>query len=254
VDLGSKTQLGINEAKSNEATSFFHRSRMSVSIAYEIDHLFILTDVGSPGADLLIDLGLTEGPSNKHRGQGTACRRFYFRNTMLELLWIADPQETCQGVVRRLSLWDRWIGSQSGAHSPFGVCVRSRVATDPNPPFPTWSYCPPKIPDGCRIDIAVDSPLNEPLWFYLANGTLPDARAKQSSPPLTHRAGLCELTHLDIILPVTGNNSSTATRIEALGVADIHPGSEHLVAMTFDEGRSKQSTDFRPALPLILRW
>jgi hypothetical protein len=35
---------------------------------------------------------LTEGTPNIHPGQGTANRRFFFRNAMLELLWVNDEQ------------------------------------------------------------------------------------------------------------------------------------------------------------------
>jgi hypothetical protein len=45
---------------------------------YEIDHIFVLTDVGAPDAAVLVHLGLTEGRSNRHAGQGTANRRFFF--------------------------------------------------------------------------------------------------------------------------------------------------------------------------------
>ena len=60
---------------------------------FELDHLFIFAVVGGPEADRLVSLGLTEGSGNVHPGQGTANRRFFFRNTMLELLWVADERE-----------------------------------------------------------------------------------------------------------------------------------------------------------------
>jgi hypothetical protein len=39
-----------------------------------IDHLFICTDVGAIVADRLVALGLVEGSSNVHPGQGTTNR------------------------------------------------------------------------------------------------------------------------------------------------------------------------------------
>jgi hypothetical protein len=58
----------------------------SPTIAF--DHLFICTAIGAPEAEYLISLGLKEGRSNIHPGQGTANRCFFFRNFMLELLWV----------------------------------------------------------------------------------------------------------------------------------------------------------------------
>jgi hypothetical protein len=36
---------------------------------------------------------MAEGEPNTHPGQGTACRRFFFRNAFLELVWVRDPAE-----------------------------------------------------------------------------------------------------------------------------------------------------------------
>ena len=62
-------------------------------MGYEIDHLFVLTEVGGPSAEALVRFGLTEGPPNRHEGQGTANRRFFFNNAMLELLWVESEDE-----------------------------------------------------------------------------------------------------------------------------------------------------------------
>lgn len=54
----------------------------------QLDHFFILTSPGAPEADALVQLGLIEGTSNAHPGQGTANRRFFFANTTIEFLYI----------------------------------------------------------------------------------------------------------------------------------------------------------------------
>jgi hypothetical protein len=48
-------------------------------MGYEIDHIFVLTNAGAPAADAILQLGFTEGPPNRHERQGTANRRFFFR-------------------------------------------------------------------------------------------------------------------------------------------------------------------------------
>ncbi len=60
---------------------------------FELDHFFICTDVGAPAAAALMALGFVEGAPNTHPGQGTANRRFFFDNAMLELLWVHDEAE-----------------------------------------------------------------------------------------------------------------------------------------------------------------
>jgi Glyoxalase-like domain len=75
---------------------------------YEIDHVFVCAAFGAPEAEQLIAFGLTEGSRNRHPGQGTANRRFFFRNAMLELLWVESAEEAQGDNVRRLGLWERW--------------------------------------------------------------------------------------------------------------------------------------------------
>jgi hypothetical protein len=62
-------------------------------MAFQLDHVFILCDRGAPEADALVRLGIREGSGNTHPGQGTACRRFFFSNVYLELLWVEDAAE-----------------------------------------------------------------------------------------------------------------------------------------------------------------
>jgi len=76
-------------------------------MALELHHLFILTGAGAPQADFLSDLGLIEGARNSHPGQGTANRRFFFSNTMLELLYLRDAEEAANGPGNRLRIVDR---------------------------------------------------------------------------------------------------------------------------------------------------
>ena len=59
-------------------------------MAVEFDHVFICASPAGHEAGGLTTFGLQEGTPNTHPGQGTACRRFLFRNAYLELLWVSD--------------------------------------------------------------------------------------------------------------------------------------------------------------------
>ena len=52
----------------------------------EVDHIYICTDYKAPVGDLLKEFGLIEGTSNIHPGQGTANRRFFFHNLVINNL------------------------------------------------------------------------------------------------------------------------------------------------------------------------
>ena len=89
----------------------------------ELDHVFILCDEGAPEAEALLRIGIREGSGNTHPGQGTACRRFFFANAYLELVWVDDPAEAGSEAAKRTRLLDRWALRRAGA-CPFGVIVR----------------------------------------------------------------------------------------------------------------------------------
>jgi hypothetical protein len=98
-------------------------------MAFELDHLFIWTDIGACEADRLVSFGLVEGTSNTHAGQGTTNRRFFFHNAMLELLWVHDPAEARSELIRPTRLWERWTHRRNGA-CPFGICLRPATGSN----------------------------------------------------------------------------------------------------------------------------
>src|SRR4029453_14247762 len=134
-----------------------------MSIAF--DHAFICTGAGAPAARKLIEFGLREGTPNRHPGQGTANRRFFFRNAMLELLWVEDAEEARSEQTRDTRLWER--GSAAGGEaSPFGIIFRPGNRSQSRIPFPSWEYRPESMP-GFAIHIASGAQLAEPMWFYM---------------------------------------------------------------------------------------
>ena len=108
-------------------------------MSVELDHIFVWTGAGAPEAERLASVGLTEGPPNTHPGQGTACRRFFFRNAYIELLWICDAAEAKSAMVSPLRLWERWSG-RSGAACP--SCKKDPTAG--------WSPYPDDIAEEAR--------------------------------------------------------------------------------------------------------
>jgi hypothetical protein len=222
-------------------------------MTYEIDHLFICASVGAPEADRLVEFGLTEGSPNVHQGQGTANRRFFFHNSMLELLWVSNPDEARGDIARRTHLWDRWEGRNKKC-SPYGVCLRPSSSGDIKPPFSAWEYHPPYLPDDLVIHIGEGTSLTEPMWFFLAYGQRPDVVESNRQQPVDHPIGVCELTCIRIASPCSDALSSTAESVIQTGSISMSPGYEHLLELTFDGNCGGQQEDFRPELPLVFKW
>lgn len=219
----------------------------------EFDHLFICCDTGAPEADRLAALGFTEGAGNSHPGQGTACRRFFFENAYLELLWVENEQEARALSVEPLRLWDRWQG-RNGRASPFGVALRpsnSPSGVDEKASFPSFGYRPQYLPPGLQIDVSETAALvAEPLVFFMTFATRPDAYAAERAQPLVHDVGVRAVTRVTVTGSIAadwlGDDSATCVR--------VRQGDGHVADVGFDDERCGKVRDCRPWLPLIVRW
>lgn len=224
-------------------------------MGFELDHLFICASRGGPEAEPLVQFGLTEGAPNHHPGQGTACRRFFFRNAYLELLWMVNPTELQSDPVRRTGLWERLTGGARGA-SPFGIALRPSHVSSAPAPFPVWEYRPSYLPAQYAIRIATESEDgNQPLLFLMPFARRPDSAAAVSPQPREHAAGLRTITRVQLLTP------HARLALDSLGILEHEcpwlsfvAANEHRMEVEFDGQSAGQSTDFRPCLPLILRW
>ena len=188
-------------------------------LGFALDHLFIFTAVGAPEAERLLRCGLTEGERNVHPGQGTANRRLFLRNAMLECLWVYDAPEARGRVIDRMRLWKRWHDRAIGA-SPFGIALRPLQPTEQDIPFAAWEYRPRNLPQPYASTIATNSVcIEEPMLFYVSFGRRPDATPMDRRQPLEHAIGVREITALRITLRHHKPWSAAVQAVERLGVA-----------------------------------
>jgi hypothetical protein len=217
----------------------------------ELDHLFVFVSAGGSEADQLVAAGLSEGQPNRHPGQGTACRRFFFANAYLELLWVESPEEAHSALVRPLRLWERWQGRSSG-QCPFGVILRPSDEIGQAPPFPAWEYRPPYLPPPLVLHVGSNQDsIDEPLFFYFSLRRRPDAASPSHRQPLEHSAGFHELTAVRIFGPRRSGESAVTRAAQETGAVAFHEASEHFAELGFDGEKQRQRTDFRPLLPLV---
>jgi hypothetical protein len=228
------------------------------SLAVEVDHVFVSTPVGAPAAQCLIDLGLLEGSANRHPGQGTVNRRFFFANAMLELLWVEDAAEAQSDAqpARRMHLWERWSGRDSGA-CPFGVCLRPTAdhadRAQGVPPFPFWEYRPAYSPIG--LPVAENSTVDvEPLVFYMPLHRRMDSAPIGQRQPYQHALPIRELTSTRIFAPGAQAPSAAMRAALRTGAFSFQHAAQALLELGFDGEQQGKRADLRPALPLVLLW
>jgi hypothetical protein len=221
---------------------------------FELDHLFVcVSEGGGREADHLAELGLVEGTPNAHPGQGTACRRFFFANAYLELLWVSDPVEAQAETPRPLRLWERWSGRSAGA-CPFGVCLRPARPGVDGLPFVAWQYRPSYLPAPLCIHIGAGSSTPEgPSLCYLPFGGRPDARPESDRQPLRHPSGFREITRVLVRSPLAPE-PETAEAVGRTGVVAFEGRQPNLLEIGFDGEVAGLRADLRPLLPLLFRW
>jgi hypothetical protein len=222
--------------------------------AFELDHFFVFCTEDAPEISQLIYLGFTEGESNQHPGQGTACRRFFFRNAYLEFVWVKDEAEIRSEVVKPTKLWERSRHEETG-YCPFGIGLRRKTGTITEPmPFSTWAYCPPYLPPSMSIEVAdtQDHP-EDPFVFYLERGDKTGQEGQRHVSDVAHSSQVGDLTHLEITLP-TSEMSEEMRILSRVGSLEIRPGTEYLAVVYLDGWRQGREADFRPGLPLVLKW
>ena len=215
-----------------------------------VDHVFICVENPHATERALADFGLQFGRRRIHQGQGTANACAFFDNAYLELLWRHDDDELQSDVVRPLGLWERVRWRETGA-SPFGVAFRPE---DDNVPIETWPYDAPFLPEG--IDIPIVTPRfmwHEPLIFLFVSQapvTLPSER----HPSVEHRGERRRLTRVTVCGPQALRPSRGLSMLRDLDVLGLKPAAEHHLELDWDGAPSGEVHDFRPIVPLVLRW
>lgn len=210
----------------------------------QLDHIFIVVSTGAPEADALVELGLVEGTTNNHSGQGTANRRFFLANTTIEFLYITNIAEAINGSGKNMRLAERAIDIDG---SPFGLVTR--VSDEHSvPEFPSWQYFPDYFP--------------KPMCFYVGDNSddfaeplcicMPPALPRPKKAPAPNNSGW-SLTELQISIPGIG----ASTALSAFGECElvtIRYNEDHRMTLVFNHAQEGLSKNFMPDLPLVIEW
>lgn len=212
--------------------------------SFEIDHVFVAVTRGAPEMEQLSALGLVEGPSNVHPGQGTACRRIFFENAYLELIWLENRTEASAPAIAPTRLAER-IAGEAGA-SRLGIALRPRSGADADPPIATWEYSPPYLPDGRSIPMAANSRIvSEPLIFFMPA----NHESRPATPP--HPNGTRRITRTVITSPAVTDASPALAWLGRSGCVQLLSGGDERLTLELDGGGRSLALS---QTPLTLHW
>ena len=216
-----------------------------------LDHVFICPENPNIAERVLSDFGLQFSSRGIHRGQGTANNCAFFDNAYLELLSRDNDEELQSEVVGPVGLWQRVRWHETGA-SPFGVSFRS---DDGKVPVDTWAYEAPFLPIGASIPVVTPRfRWHEPMTFISLMSQAPITLPVEQKLLLDHRGGHHQITSVSICSPKAAEISAGLAQLCDLGVMELKPSAEHCMNLEWDGAACGESYDFRPALPLVLRW
>jgi len=214
-------------------------------MALYLDHIFIITESDAPIAQRLSAIGLREGNSNTHPGQGTSNRRFFLNGFTIELLYVSDPDEAANGAGSQLGILAR---SKDTSASPYGLVVRTTDA-ESTPVFPSWQYYPNYFPSDMCFYVGENSDqLMEPLCVCM-----PPSLPKPKDVPDHYANPDWRLTKVTIHVPVD-ELTATLSHFAAIEYICIQTGTSHQMTMEFNNGIAGKTEDLAPELPLIVKW
>jgi len=146
--------------------------------------------------------------------------------------------------------WERVRWRETGA-SPFGVALRPENG---EVPLETWPYEAPFLPEGTNIPIVTPRFMwNEPLVFLYVSQP-PVTAPSERQPPREHRGERRRLTRVTVCGPEAPRPSRGLSMLGSLGVLGLKPAAEHHLELDWDGATSGGFHDFRPTVPLVLRW
>jgi len=208
-----------------------------------LDHIIILASPEAPEADALLEIGLIEGTSNDHPGQGTSNRRYFMANTTIEFLYVHNIAEAMNGVGSKLRIVERAIDIDG---SPFGLVTRTDDGT--KPAFPAWQYQPDYFPQGMHFYVGENSDnFNEPLCICM-----PPALPKPDKSPESNNSSW-NLTELQLSIPAIGASTELTTFGEC-DLVSLRFNEDHKLKLIFNHGSKGESRNYLPDIPLVMEW
>ena len=211
----------------------------------ELHHFFILVEPGAEVAEHLRSIGMCEGTRNTHAGQGTANRRFNCSNGTLELLWVRDEEESVNGPGRDMCLAER---AKDNNASPFGVVFNRKDGESRGMPFDGWKYQPVYFQPPWAFHIGANSKnVVEPLCVYMP--FIEPGMSKGADENPIFKA----VTEVTVHTPSEGMSEVLKTVNAADRLSIVNAG-EHLMEVTFNGNQMNRSHDFRPDIPLVVKW
>lgn len=218
------------------------------------DHAWIVASPGAPERKLLADAGFTiAAQTNHHEGQGTSSITVEFENGYLELIWVDDAVPGAPPVAEKFRNRAAW---RTSGWSPIGVGLH-RTGKVPEPlPWPTWKI--PRaawLPEGESIEMLTPRENAKAPSVFVTPPSIAIVEPRKKTSDLRHANGAKRITGLRVIVPTSQEILGIpAADLEKFGAAGFATDGQWTLEVTLDARAQKMEQDFRPQLPLVVRY
>ncbi len=231
----------------------------------EIDHVWIMVTPNAPERAALEAAGFRISPVvNRHDGQGTASVTADFESGFLELMWPDPGVSIAPGSEKAAEKFHNRMEWRTSGWCPIGVGFR-RTGTSTEPlPLSTWKVQPTWLPPGAAIEILTPRDDSHSPSLFISPRQLSASDAPKAAAQRMRDAGISSfaqpigikrMTAVRFLRPPGYQPIEALTYLESHGVLQAsEPGQAWTVEVTFDNGGQRKTRDFRPDLPLMIRY
>jgi len=231
---------------------------------FQLDHIFIWVDKDAPEIELFREKGFTSVISGSHTQQGTSGKYIFFLNFYIEFLYISDPVEASENIDKFGCDYVKRSNWKLNQASPFGLALKMKPFNEENIVFDYTEYKADWMRDKSLLMAENNKNLFDPLVFVLRpkmefpcyqtiddllKADMPDD-FKQNH---IHSNGIKALTSYKIYLNQKVESSKLFSTLNTNGI-NILEGAENKIELIFDNEINHKEIDFRPKLPLIIKY
>ena len=235
----------------------------AVGRAVEVDHIFLATRPGAPEAAALRAAGFhVPERATQHTGGGTSSVSVIFENAYLELLYPDSTVGDGASSPTERAHWRRVFDWRRSGASPIGVGLRRLAGAPDALPFPTERMAPqPWMRPDMEMHLVTTSadsmapgvfvvPRTMALTAWIDRMRSDSTRART----LQHPSGVRRVTGVRVVVTRPEGMTPNVRLLRDAGVLRVEQGVDPLVELTFDGGGRGATRDFRPELPLVIRY
>lgn len=233
-----------------------------VARAARLDHVWIATRPGATVERAALEAaGFRIAPTiNRHDGQGTASATVEFENGFFEMIWPDDSVAVAGTGARGKQRFIERMNWRTNRTSPFGIALRPTASTPATFPFETWEVRSEWMEPGTALVMMTPRGSRAISIAIHPHGTDEGANLRAiaaggaQAAMFLHPNGARRITSLRVVADGADGLPPSADFVRTAGAAELVAGNEWLMELTLDRGRAGREKDFRPTMPLVMRW